>query len=159
MVALPSQLFYNTMIPACLWFVARNKQNSKFRDRRGEILFIDARKLGVMVDRRHRQLTLEDVEKIAATYHAWKGVFVGQKKLEYADVAGFCQAVKIEDVRNQGYILTPGRYVGTEEEAENDELFEEEMQRLTKELSEEMAKARNLDKELRKNLEELGFGL
>ncbi len=80
------------MIPACLWFVARDKQNSKFRDRRGEVLFIDARKLGVMVDRRHRQLTLEDIEKIADTYHAWRGELVDGKKLEYADVAGFCKA-------------------------------------------------------------------
>ena len=147
------------MIPACLWFVARDKQNSKFRDRRGEVLFIDARKLGVMVDRRHRQLTLEDIKKLWIPTTLGEANSLTEKNWNMQDVAGFCKAVKIEDVRKQGYILTPGRYVGTEEEAENDELFEEEMQRLTKELSEEMAKARNLDKELRKNLEELGFGL
>ena len=87
MVALPSQLFYNTMIPACLWFIARDKQNNKFRDRRGEILFIDARKLGVMVDRRHRELTQEDIKKISDTYHAWRGEPIDGQKVEYA---GYC---------------------------------------------------------------------
>ena len=94
MVALPGQLFYNTMIPACLWFVARDKQNSKFRDRRGEVLFIDARKLGVMVDRRHRQLTPEDIKKIADTYHAWRGELVDGKKLEYARYCWILQSSK-----------------------------------------------------------------
>ena len=112
MVALPSQLFYNTMIPACLWFIARDKQNNKFRDRRGEVLFIDARKLGIMVDRRHRELTPEDIKKISDTYHAWRGEPVDGQKVEYKDVAGFCKAVKLEEIRKQGHILTPGRYIG-----------------------------------------------
>ncbi len=114
MVALPSQLFYNTMIPACLWFTARDKENHKFRDRRGEVLFIDARKMGVMVDRRHRELTDEEIQKISSTYHAWRGE--GGK---YEDVPGFCKAVKLDEIRKHGHILTPGRYVGAEE-IEND---------------------------------------
>ncbi len=111
MVALPSQLFYNTMIPACLWFIARDKINHKFRDRRRETLFIDARKLGTMTDRRHRQLTDEDIKKISDTYHAWRGEPINGQKVEYQDIAGFCKAVKLEEIRKQGHILTPGRYV------------------------------------------------
>ena len=135
MVALPSQLFYNTMIPACLWFIARDKQNNKFRDRRGEVLFIDARKLGIMVDRRHRELTPEDIKKISDTYHAWRGEPIDGQKVEYKDIAGFCKAVKLEEIRKQGHILTPGRYVGAEEEEEDEEAFEEKMKRLTAELA------------------------
>jgi type I restriction enzyme M protein len=122
MVALPSQLFYNTMIPACLWFVARDKKNHKFRDRRGEVLFIDARKMGEMVDRRHRELTDEEVQKISSTYHAWRGE--GGK---YEDVAGFCSVVKLDEIRKHGHILTPGRYVGAEEIEDDGEPFEEMM--------------------------------
>ncbi len=102
MVALPIQLFYNTMIPACLWFIARDKQNNKYRDRRGETLFIDARKLGLIIDRRHRELTAEDIKKIADTYHAWRGEPVDGPKVEYQDIAGFCKAVKLEEIRKQG---------------------------------------------------------
>ena len=118
MIALPPQLFYNTMIPACLWFVARDKKNHKFKDRRGEYLFIDARKMGAMIDRRHRELTDEDINKIASVYHAWRGE--GGK---YEDVPGFCKVVKLEDIRKHEYILTPGRYVGAEEVEEDDEAF------------------------------------
>jgi type I restriction enzyme M protein len=157
MVALPSQLFYNTMIPACLWFIARDKQNNKFRDRRGEVLFIDARKLGVMVDRRHRELTSEDIKKIADTYHAWRGEPVDGQKVEYSDVAGFCKAVKLDEIRKQGHILTPGRYVGAEEEEDNTEKFEEKMQRLTAELAEQMKEGNRLDGEMKKNLESIGY--
>ena len=119
MIALPSQLFYNTMIPACLWFTARDKQNNKYRDRRSETLFIDARKLGSMVDRRHRELLPEEIKKIADTYHAWRGELVEGQKAEYNDIAGFCKAIKKEEIRKQGHILTPGRYVGNEEEDED----------------------------------------
>ncbi len=122
MVALPSQLFYNTMIPACLWFVARDKKNHKFRDRRGEVLFIDARKMGVLVDRRHRELTDDEVQKIASTYHAWRGE--GGK---YEDVAGFCSAVKLDEIKTHRHILTPGRYVGAEEVEDDGEPFEEKI--------------------------------
>jgi len=152
MVALPSQLFYNTMIPACLWFVARDKKNHKFRDRRGEVLFIDARKMGVMYDRRHRELTAEDVKKISDTYHAWRGE--GGK---YSDVLGFCKSASIDEIRKHGHILTPGRYVGAEEEEEDTELFEEKMKRLTAELSKQMEEGKKLDEEIKKNLEGIGY--
>jgi type I restriction enzyme M protein len=153
MVALPSQLFYNTMIPACLWFVTRDKKNNKFRDRRGEILFIDARNMGVMIDRRHRELTDEEIKKIADTYHAWRG----ENKLTYEDVPGFCKAAKLEEVKKHNFILTPGRYVGIPEEEEDEEEFEEKMKRLTKELREQMEEGRKLDEEIKKNLEMIGW--
>ncbi|MEM4254479.1 MAG: class I SAM-dependent DNA methyltransferase [Candidatus Woesearchaeota archaeon] len=152
MVALPSQLFYNTMIPACLWFIARDKKNSKFRDRRGEVLFIDARKMGVMIDRRHRELTTEEITKIASTYHAWRGE--GGK---YDDILGFCKSVKIDEIRKQGHILTPGRYVGAEEEEEDTEAFEEKMKKLTTELAKQMEEGKKLDEEIKKNLGGIGF--
>ena len=94
MVALPSQLFYNTMIPACLWFIARDKQNNKFRDRRGEVLFIDARKLGVMIDRRHRELTPEDIKKISDTYHAWRGEPIDGQNLSISRCCWILQSSK-----------------------------------------------------------------
>src|ERR1019366_4847432 len=107
MVALPGQLFYSTQIPVCLWFLARTKKNGRFRDRRGETLFIDAREMGTLVDRVHRELTDDDVRKISGTYHAWRG---DQGAGEYLDVAGFCKAAKLEDIRQHGHLLTPGRY-------------------------------------------------
>jgi type I restriction enzyme M protein len=158
MVALPSQLFYNTMIPACLWFIARDKQNNKFRDRKGEVLFIDARKLGVMVDRRHRELTPEDIKKIADTYHAWRGEPVNGQKIEFVDVAGFCKAVKLDEIRKQGHILTPGRYVGAEEEEEDQEAFEEKMDRLVADLAKQIKEGQYLNEEIKKNLESIGYG-
>lgn len=159
MVALPSQLFYNTMIPACLWFISRDKQNSKFRNRKGEVLFIDARNLGEMVDRRHRELTAEDIKKVADTYHAWRGELIEGKKVEYEDVLGFCKSVKIAEIRKHNHILTPGRYVGFEEEEEDEEEFNEKMKRLTKELVEQMKESERLDKEIKKNLGSLGYEL
>ena len=152
MVALPSQLFYNTMIPACLWFITKNKNDGKFRDRRGEVLFIDARKMGVMVDRRHRELTDEEIKKIADTYHAWRG-----EGGEYKDIPGFCKSATIEEIRKHNYILTPGRYVGFPEEEEDDEPFDEKMARLTKELAEQFQKSRELEEEIRRNLEKIGW--
>jgi type I restriction enzyme M protein len=151
MVALPSQLFYNTMIPACLWFVARDKKNHKFRDRRGEVLFIDARKMGVMVDRRHRELTDYEIQKIATAYHAWRGE--GGK---YEDVPGFCNAVKLDEIRKHGHILTPGRYVSAEEVEDDGEPFEEKMARLTGELAGQFKRSRELEEEINKNLVRLG---
>jgi type I restriction enzyme M protein len=153
MVALPSQLFYNTMIPACLWFVTRDKKDHSFRDRRKQILFIDARNMGVMIDRRHRQLTDEDVKKISSTYHSWRG----ENKLKYEDVTGFCKSAKLEEVEKNNFILTPGRYVGIQEEAEDDEAFEEKMKRLTAELSEQMKEGKKLDEKIKKNLSSIGF--
>jgi type I restriction enzyme M protein len=157
MIALPSQLFYNAMIPACLWFIARDKQNNKFKDRRGEVLFIDARKLGVMVDRRHRELTSENIKKIAEVYHSWRGELINGQAVEYKDVAGFCKAVKLDEIRKQGYILTPGRYVGAEDEEADLEDFEEKMKRLTTELSGQMKEAIVLDKQIKSSLESIGY--
>ncbi|MDK2892985.1 class I SAM-dependent DNA methyltransferase [Methanohalophilus sp.] len=152
MIALPGQLFYNTGIPACLWFVARDKKNNKFRDRRGEILFIDARNMGVLRDRTHRELTEEEIQKIADTYHAWRG-----EGGEYEDVPGFCKSATLDEVKKHDYILTPGRYVGFAEEEEDDEPFEEKMERLTSELAEQFKESRELEEKIRKNLAEIGF--
>lgn len=153
MVALPGQLFYNTMIPACLWFVARDKKNHKHRDRRGEILFIDARKMGQMIDRRHKELTPEELSKITSTYHAWRS-----KDGKYKDEKGFCKSAKLSEVEKNDFILTPGRYVGTEDIEEDPEVFDKKMKRLTKELSEQFEKSDELEKEIKKNLKEIGFG-
>jgi type I restriction enzyme M protein len=143
------------MIPACLWFIARDKQNSKFRDRRGEVLFIDARKLGEMVDRRHRELTNDDIKKISDTYHAWRGE---PKDKKYQDVPGFCKSASLEELRKSGWILTPGRFVGAEEQQDNSEQFEEEMKRLVVQLNAQTVQARTLDETIARNLKELGYG-
>ncbi len=164
MVALPGQLFYSTQIPACLWFLARDKSTlpspvgrgagGEGRDRRGEILFIDARKLGRMVDRTHRELTDEDIARIANTYHAWRGE---EDAGEYADVPGFCKSATLEEVRKHGYVLTPGRYVGAAPQEDDGEPFEEKMRRLVAELREQQAEAARLDAAIAANLKELGF--
>jgi len=152
MISLPAQLFYNTMIPVCLWFVARDKKNHKFRDRRGEVLFIDARNMGEMIDRRHRELTDEEIFKIAGTYHAWRA-----KNSKYEDVPGFCKTATLEDIKKHGHILTPGRYVGTEAQEEDGEAFEEKMKRLVTELSTQFQKSVQLEKDISKNLKGLGY--
>jgi type I restriction enzyme M protein len=154
MVALPSQLFYNTGIPACLWFLSRDKNNNRFRNRKNEILFIDARKMGYMADRTHRELTDEDVQEIAGIYHSWRGE--GGK---YEDVRGFCKSVTVDDVKKHDYILTPGRYVGYVEEEEDPEEFEEKMKKLTAELAEQFKKSEELEREIKDNLKELGYEL
>jgi len=161
MVALPGQLFYSTQIPACLWFLARDKSGrgaihgARTRNRRGEILFIDARKMGRMVDRTHRELTDEDIARIANTYHAWRGE---KEAGEYADVPGFCRSATLEDVRKHGHVLTPGRYVGAEAQEDDGEPFEEKMRRLTAQLREQQAEAAKLDAAIANNLKELGYG-
>jgi type I restriction enzyme M protein len=168
MVALPGQLFYSTQIPACLWFLARDKKNGKFRDRRGHVLFIDTRKLGRMVDRTHRELTDEDISRIASTYHAWRlpalpagrqgGKAGGEKDAgEYADVVGFCKSAPMEEVRKHSHVLTPGRYVGAEAQEDDGEPFENMMQRLTAKLREQQAEAAKLDAAIAANLKELGY--
>jgi type I restriction enzyme M protein len=154
MVALPGQLFFSTQIPVCLWFLARNKKNGRFRDRRGETLFIDARKMGTMTDRTHLELTEVDAAKIAGTYHAWRG---DEGAGEYADVAGFCRSATIDEIRKHGHVLTPGRYVGAEAAEDDGEPFVEKMARLTSELSKQFADSERLEDEIRKNLKGLGF--
>ena len=156
MVALPGQLFYSTQIPACLWFLARDRRNGRFRDRRGEVLFIDARTLGRMVDNTHRELTDEDIARIADTYHAWRGE---EGAGDYADVPGFCNAALLAEVRNHGHVLTPGRYVGAAPQEEDDEPFEDKMKRLVAQLRGQQDEAAELDAAIAANLEALGFSL
>jgi len=154
MVALPGQLFYNTQIPACLWFVTRDKRGRGKRDRSEETLFIDARKLGVMRDRVHRKLTGEEIERIAATYHAWRG---DKGAGDYEDVAGFCKSATMEEIEENGYVLTPGRYVGAEEVEDDEVPFEERMGRLVRKLGGQFAEGAKLEKEIRENFKELGL--
>jgi type I restriction enzyme M protein len=155
MVALPGQLFYSTQIPVCLWILARDKKNNRFRDRRGKTLFIDARKLGTMVTRVHRELTEEDIRKISGTYHAWRG---DPGAGEYEDVPGFCKSATLDDIRKHGHVLTPGRYVGVEAQEDDGEPFEEKMKRLVATLREQQAEAARLDAIIAANLKELGYG-
>lgn len=152
MVSLPAQLFYNTGIPACLWFMARDRKNNKFRNRENEILFIDARKLGVMINRRNRDLTEEDIEKITSVYHSWRNI-----DGNYADIQGFCKAATLEEVRNNNYVLTPGRYVGTEEEEDDGIDFTEKMKALTTQLEEQFKQSAELEVQIRENLKSIGF--
>lgn len=152
-VSMPAQLFYSTGIPACLWFISRDK-TKRTNDSRNQILFIDARNMGEMIDRTHRQFTDEDVVKISHTYHLWKS-----GSADYLDVKGFCKSAKMDEVAQNSYILTPGRYVGLEEQEEDDEPFEDKMNRLTSELSELLEESDRLKKEIRKNLGALGFEL
>jgi len=170
MIALPGQLFYGTQIPACLWFIARDKSGAPtkgskpLRDRRGETLFIDARQMGTMVDRTHRELTDDDIDRVAGTYHAWRGespLQPGEARVEgtkYEDVPGYCKGATLDDIREHGHVLTPGRYVGAPEGEEDDEPFEEKMDRLTSQLSEQFAESKRLEDEIRKNLKGLGYG-
>jgi len=155
MVAMPGQLFYATQIPVCLWFVARDRKNHKFRDRRGEVLFIDARKMGQMVDRTHRELTAKDITRIATTYHAWRGE---KEDGAYEDIPGFCKVATLEEIRKHGHVLTPGRYVGAEAREEDDEPFHEKMERLAATLRQQQAEAMKLDTDIAANLRELGYG-
>ena len=148
MVAMPGQLFYSTQIPVCLWFLARR------RTRRDEILFIDARKLGRMVDRTHRELTDEDIARIAGTYHAWRG---GEDADSYADVAGFCRSAPLDEVRKHGHVLTPGRYVGAEPQEDDGEPFEAKVNRLVTELQAQQSEGARLDAAISDNLRTLGF--
>ena len=147
MVALPGQLFYSTQIPACLWFLARR------RKRRGEVLFIDARKLGRMVDRTHRELTDDDIARIAGAYHAWR-----DGADAYGDLPGFCKSAPLDEVRRHGHVLTPGRYVGAEPRPDDGEPFEAKMDRLVAELQAQQAKGARLDAAIAENLKALGFG-
>ena len=154
-VAMPPQLFYTTQIPVCLWFLARDKSNGRFRDRHGETLFIDARKMGHMTDRTHRDLSDEDVEKITGAYHAWQGE---PEAGEYKDVPGYCKSATLEEIAAHDYVLTAGRYVGAEVIGDDSEPFEKKMVRLAGELEKHFARSAMLEVEIRKNLEFIGRG-
>jgi len=165
MVALPGQLFYSTQIPVCLWFLAKNKAADAkrgFRDRRKQTLFIDARKLGTLIDRVHRELTDADLEKIVSTYHAWRGDLpspAGRRAGDegnpgYVDVAGFCKSATTAEIA----VLTPGRYVGAEEVEDDGEPFEEKMPRLVAELNAQFAASAKLEQAIQANLRGLGYG-
>ncbi|AMM25240.1 class I SAM-dependent DNA methyltransferase [Variovorax sp. PAMC 28711] len=150
MVALPGQLFFNTQIPACLWFLAKKKAPA----RKGEVLFIDARKLATMISRVQCELTDAVIDRIANTVAAWRG---DASAPAYEDVAGFCRSVKLEEIAQHGHVLTPGRYVGAEAVEDDDEAFAEKMQKLTETLGEQMAKGAELDALIRKKLGGLGY--
>lgn len=155
MIALPSQLFYSTGIPACLWFLTRNKGSGKFRDRRGQTLFIDARKLGQLVDRTHRDFSEEESARIAGTFHAWRGE---ANTGPYEDIAGFCKSAKVEEIASHGYVLTPGRFVGAEEIEDDGEPFDQKMARLAVTLEQQFAESARLEAMIRTNLGGLGYG-
>ena len=152
MVALPAQLFYNTMIPACLWFLARNKTNGKFRNRAGEILFIDARKVGAMINRRNKEFSDDDISLISGIYHAWRNIGGG-----YEDKPGFCKSATLEEVRKSDYVLMPGRYVGTEVVEDDGIPFDDKMKDLTAKLAEQFARGRELETLIRENLQGIGY--
>ena len=145
MVALPGQLFYGTQIPVCLWFLSRGR-------RRDDILFIDARTLGHMADRTHRELSDDEIALVADTFHAWGG------DGGYEDAPGFCRAAPLEEVRRHGHVLTPGRYVGAPPQEDDGEPFAEKMNRLAAQWREQRAEGARLDDAIAANLERLGFG-
>lgn len=158
MIALPGQLFYTTQIPVCLWFLTKNKKEDTehgYRNREGETLFIDARNMGTMIDRTHKELTADDLAEITRTYHAWRGE---EKDGEYEDKAGYCKAAKKEEIAKHDYVLTPGRYVGAAEVEDDGIPFETKMTELTKTLYQQMKESEKLDTVIRKNMEVLGYG-
>ncbi|MBW1937340.1 MAG: SAM-dependent DNA methyltransferase [Deltaproteobacteria bacterium] len=158
MISLPGQLFFTTPIPVCLWFISRNKKADStlgFRDRQGETLFIDARKMGTLVDRVHRDLSDDEIAEIARTYHAWRGEV---KNGDYEDKAGFCKSTTIEEIKSHDYVLTPGRYVGAAELEDDGIPFEEKMAELSAIFYGQVREGAELDDAIRKNLEVLGYG-
>jgi len=172
MVALPGQLFTNTQIPACIWFLSKNKNartaasGRQLRDRRGEVLFIDARNLGYMKDRVLRDFTQDDLNKVTETYHSWQSssaVIPAEAGIQmaeqtgYEDVAGFCKSAKLDELQKHDYVLTPGRYVGATEEEEDGELFADKMARLTGQLKAQFEESDRLEAEIKKNLAGLGY--
>lgn len=161
MIALPGQLFYTTQIPVCLWFLTQNKKAQTFNDKRGshrnregKTLFIDARALGTMTDRVHKTLTTEDIQTITQTYHAWRGE---AKDGDYQDKLGFCKSATLDEIKANDFVLTPGRYVGVEEEEDDSEVFEKTMTDLTQTLFKQMAEAEQLDQDIKENLKGLGY--
>jgi type I restriction enzyme M protein len=153
-VALPKQLFYNTGIPACIWFISRKRAGNGDRKRTGEILFIDASEMGFMADRTHREFSDEDIAKISGTYHEWR-----RRDSKYEDVKGFCKSANIEEITKHNFVLTPGRYVGIKDEEDDGIPFEEKMAELTAKLSEQMKEEKRLDEEIKKQLKNVGFNL
>jgi len=165
MIALPGQLFYTTQIPVCLWFISKDKQatsaDSKakgLRNRSGETLFIDARAIGSMVDRTHKELTTDDIEAIAKTYHAWRGEAEAGGYEAYADEAGYCKSATLDDIKANDYVLTPGRYVGAAAIEDDGIPFETKMLELSQTLYAQMQESQKLDATIRQNLEVLGYG-
>jgi type I restriction enzyme M protein len=157
MIALPGQLFYTTQIPVCLWFLAKNKKadtDRDYRNRTGETLFIDARNMGTMVDRVHKELSLDDIAEITHTYHAWRGE---AKDGDYEDKPGYCKSSTLEEIKSHHYVLTPGRYVGAAPIEDDGIPFETKMTELSTTLYEQMRESVKLDETIRKNLEYLGF--
>jgi type I restriction enzyme M protein len=164
MIALPGQLFFNTQIPACLWFLTKQKQI-----RKGEVLFIDARKLGTMISRVQTEFTDEVIERIAGTVAAWRAgpqaqvplavgeADAGDEVEKYEDIPGYCRSVKLAEIAEHGHVLTPGRYVGAEAVEDDDEAFADKMQALTEKLGEQMAKGVELDQLIRQKLGGLGY--
>ena len=150
MIALPGQLFFNTQIPACLWFLVKQKPVN----RKGEVLFIDARKLGKMISRVQTELNDEAIARIAETVAAWRGE---ADAAAYDDAAGYCRSVPLAEIAQHGHVLTPGRYVGAEAVEDDDEVFAEKMQKLTEQLGEQMAKGAELDALIRQKLGGLGY--
>ena len=148
MISLPGQLFYNVQIPCCLWFLTKQKTT-----RQGEVLFIDARKLGSMISRVQAELTDDIIERIASTVAAWRG----ENESDYQDIAGYCRSVSLDDISQHGHVLTPGRYVGAEEVEDDDDAFADKMQTLTEKLGEQMAKGAELDALIRLKLGSLGY--
>ena len=163
MIALPGQLFYTTTIPVCLWFLTKNKKaqivmghsGSNHRNREGETLFIDARNIGSMIDRTHKESSVDDIAHIARTYHAWRGE---AKDGTYEDKAGYCKAATLEEIKANGYVLTPGRYVGAAEIEDDGVPFEQKMAELTQTLYQQMAESEKLEAVIRSNLKALGYG-
>jgi len=154
MIALPGQLFYGTGIPACLWFLTKTKKNGRFADRRGKTLFIDARKMGALIDRVHRELSNDEIARIAGTYHAWRGEKGGGT---YLDLLGFCNSASSEEIKRHGYVLTPGRYVGTQEVEDDGEPFQQKIRRLVTTLEDQFREGHNLEAAIQQNLRDLGL--
>jgi len=154
MVALPTQLFFNTQIPACLWFLARNRTNGKFRNRKEEILFIDARKTGALVTRKNKAFTDEDISKISEVYHRWRS-----KDGKYEDIQGFCKSATFKEVEDNNFVLTPGRYVGTEDIEDDGISFEDKIAVISENLKSHFEKSILLQERIKENLKKVGIEL